>query len=735
MSQNRRRFIQAFGVGTVGAMAGCSGGGGGEDPEPTETTGDDGSPTTTTSGGSSEPVDTEGPTIIEIEGAGVDIWDTNDLGHYFYQEVSGDFDVRVQVTSIENTSAYAKAGIMIRNEMNTSGKHAYIRRYPNGNASPQWRNKAGSSAASVTSDAGAELARESDGVVEADWLRLERSAGTIRTYASSDGEEWLLLAELPGTVVSFNEDALVGLAVTSHNQAEATTATFRDLEGLDVNKMSGEGLGNPLVKGSVTVKDDIPVVQTVEAGGSSATSATFQGRMDALGGGDSAEVSIDYREVMASEWQSTDTQSVSSTDTFSFEVSGLTARRYYEYRARASVGDQEVTSQSTRLVATKSESGEGDSEGPASASQFDPNDGFVEMAPWLDDNTPLVKITEPERAQLETAFSIDGPRVVVFETSGTIDLEAADISIQTDKCWVAGQTAPSPGITLIRGGCWINASNCVVQHLRIKSGDAGHSPDEEWEPDPLNTTDGVGHNIMDHVTAMWSVDENLGTGYRTQGTTISNCLIAEPLDDSTHHKGPHGYNSLLGNNAKDVAVMGNVYAFATDRNPRMKKGVEGVVVNTLVHFHSDGPWLDPQVVASLEGNAYERPQTEEANIWGDGEVYLDDNIQLDDADVDMVGGNLTRLDERPHWPEGLEKIAASETKEHNLSNAGARPADRSEGDQRVIDNVRNSEGPGVIDSQQEVGGYPELAVNTEELSPPSSGLRAWLREQAVAVEE
>jgi len=371
-------------------------------------------------------------------------------------------------------------------------------------------------------------------------------------------------------------------------------------------------------------------------------------------------------------------------------------------------------------------------EPPRSASQFDPSDGFTEMAPWLDDDTPVFTVEEPTlRSFLQALAGDTGPRVVVFETSGTIDLQGQWLSITNPNVWIAGQTAPSPGITFVRGRFGIEADNCVVQHIRVRPGDEGTEASAD-SMDSIMTRDGSQNNIIDHCSASWSTDEVLSVGYDTTNTTVSNCLIAEPLDDSIHPKGPHGYSSLIGNNAESVTLAGNVYAHTSDRNPRLKEGTRSVQANNLIHYHEDGCWLDPDTQASIVGNHYRLPQSGKANVFGNGEAYLADN--LNEGNVPMVQSSVSRLDERPLWPENLEPLPSEETFNHNMANVGARPADRTEHDRRILGMIRNGEGH-LIDSQSEVGGYPELEQNTHELDIPDSNLRAWLRQKALEVEE
>jgi hypothetical protein len=74
------------------------------------------------------------------------------------------------------------------------------------------------------------------------------------------------------------------------------------------------------------------------------------------------------------------------------------------------------------------------------------------------------------------AMQASGPRIIVFETSGTIDLGGNFYETQSnsngstkDHLWIAGQTAPSPGVTFTNGGLRLNSSHMLVQHLRIQN--------------------------------------------------------------------------------------------------------------------------------------------------------------------------------------------------------------------------------------------------------------------------
>ncbi|WP_192815223.1 MULTISPECIES: pectate lyase [unclassified Haloferax] len=700
MNPDRRTFLRVLGAGSIGATtAGLFGGG------------------------------AAAATVISMRGGGDDIWGTADAFHYHYTELSGDFDVAVQNAGIDNVESWTKAGPMVRESLAPDSKNVMVRRRPNGEASMQYRPEDGAETESV-------------GGTPADWLRLKRSGDTIETARSTDGETWTPINTLGADDISLGDSVYVGLAVTSHLSGTLATATFQNLSGVDPDR--NRDIGDVDVAGSVESTAGVPLVSTGGVTAIASDAATLTGELSDLGGAGSAACYFEYREVPTESWNTTASTERSSPGAFSVEADDLTARRYYEVRAVADTADGDTARGAVSTFSTPNpsnskapDSAGSDRAGPDSASQFGPSDGFAEAAPWLDDDTPVIVITEPTRRQLEKAVTVDDERLVVFETSGTVDLGVRDLPIPYDKCYIAGQTAPSPGVTLVRGRVNVAASDCVLQHVRVRLGDAGiEEPTEDWALDTVNTADETENNVIDHVSASWSVDECLSVGYETADTTVSNCLVAEALDDSVHPKGEHGYGSLIGNDATNVAMLGNVWAFNTDRHPRLKEGTESVVVNNVMYDFEDGTWLDPDTEASIVGNAYRKPNSDKANVFTEDGVdtataYLEDNVT--DDDVPMVDENVTVVDERPLWPDGLAAMPSDRTFEHNLEHVGARPADRTATDERILEHVELGASY-LVDSQKQVGGYPDLPVNSHELNVPNGGTRPWLRSWSRRVE-
>jgi subtilisin len=90
------------------------------------------------------------------------------------------------------------------------------------------------------------------------------------------------------------------------------------------------------------------LVRTLEPTNVDSSSATLHGSLDDLDGADSATVHFDWRETGSSTWNATASQTLTSTTSFSADVSGLTEGAEYEYRAVGEASDGETDTGSTR---------------------------------------------------------------------------------------------------------------------------------------------------------------------------------------------------------------------------------------------------------------------------------------------------------------------------------------------------------------------------------------------------
>jgi pectate lyase len=356
------------------------------------------------------------------------------------------------------------------------------------------------------------------------------------------------------------------------------------------------------------------------------------------------------------------------------------------------------------------------------------------------------------RAAIETA----GPRIVVFEVGGVIDLNRRTLVVREPFMTIAGQTAPSPGITLIRGGTDIASHDIIIQHLRIRPGSAGQARGSAWDEDAISTQSAY-NIIVDHCTLTWATDENLSaSGPRFTGSTpdewragtsrrltYSHNIIAEGLADSSHSKFEHSKGSLIHDNISDILIYANLYAHNVERSPLFKGGVRGAIVNNFIynpgqraiHYNLMAEEWGSQTFQngqmSVVGNVLRAGPSTPRDLafmmiggHGDVEYFGRDNIAVDRIGnpLPMFGryatgrARIIEVRRAPTWPQGLDAMAAADVERYVLRNAGARAWDRDRHDIRVIADAAEGRGQ-IINSEEEVGGYPVQEMTRRPCDP------------------
>ncbi|QWP75284.1 hypothetical protein J5226_16840 [Lysobacter sp. K5869] len=354
------------------------------------------------------------------------------------------------------------------------------------------------------------------------------------------------------------------------------------------------------------------------------------------------------------------------------------------------------------------------------------------------------------------AVAAKGPRIVVFEVGGAIDLQRKELRIVEPYLTIAGQTAPQPGITFVRGGLVIAAHDVVVRHIRVRPGSTGLPRGAGVDFDAITTVRGAHDVIVDHCSLTWATDENLSASSTrfygeseadwmraaSRRITFSNNLIAEGLAHSTHIKGEHSKGSLIHDHVNDVLIVGNLYAHNYERNPLFKGGARGQVLNNLiydpgqraVHYNLIAeewlghPYSSGQMV--MRGNVMRAgPSTEPLAFFmvggsGDVEHYLEDNLAVDRIGRPLPDtGRYTTAPLRlqamkapPPLPFGVSLLPSAQVQDAVIATAGARPWDRDDIDRRILANAIEGRGK-IIDSEDEVGGYPKPAETRQAFVP------------------
>jgi len=350
----------------------------------------------------------------------------------------------------------------------------------------------------------------------------------------------------------------------------------------------------------------------------------------------------------------------------------------------------------------------------------------------------VLKVTNLDDAgpgSLRAAVEAKGPRTVVFDVSGTITL-ATPLTIREPRITLAGQSAPGDGITLRNRPLIVEADDVVIRYLRSRLGDEGRA-----ESDAIWVHSGR-RIILDHVSASWSVDETLSVNNAFRkpedgfyDVTVQWSIIAESLNRSLHVKGPHGYGSLIaGGFGTRISFHHNLWAHHSGRNPRpgnpAQPGRDALGAfhdyrsNVFydwggVHagYNADTGTLKASIVKyNFVDNTYlpgpastGRVAFNESNELA--QAYFAGNTMNGELPADPwsltngkngAGWRLAKpVDVAPVAPE-----AAASAYERVLNFAGASLV-RDAVDERVVGSVRDRSG-GLIDSQKDVGGWPEL---------------------------
>ena len=152
--------------------------------------------------------------------SGVDIAGTADQFHFAFKTLNGPGSIVARVNSVENTHAWAKAGVMIRETLDAGAKHAFACVTPDNGVASQGR----------TAIDGASFSTNQTGIMAPYWVKLERdSAGNFTVSHSANGTTWEAVENSIPTNIPMTSDVCIGLALTSHDAAQACQAVFSNV--------------------------------------------------------------------------------------------------------------------------------------------------------------------------------------------------------------------------------------------------------------------------------------------------------------------------------------------------------------------------------------------------------------------------------------------------------------------------------------------------------------------------
>ncbi len=126
--------------------------------------------------------------------------------------------IQARIVSVQNTSAYAKAGVMIRESFYADSQYALADVQSTAGVEFNTRNGDGANASTNTVS----------GKTPPQWVRLTRTNSTFRAYYSSDGNTWTSVGSAV-TFTSMGAGAYVGLIVCSSDNGFLNTSVLTNV--------------------------------------------------------------------------------------------------------------------------------------------------------------------------------------------------------------------------------------------------------------------------------------------------------------------------------------------------------------------------------------------------------------------------------------------------------------------------------------------------------------------------
>jgi len=339
---------------------------------------------------------------------------------------------------------------------------------------------------------------------------------------------------------------------------------------------------------------------------------------------------------------------------------------------------------------------------------------------------------------LQAACDVQGPRIVVFKVSGTID---GDVKIKNDFITIAGQTTPGDGVT-IKGNLGIDANDVVIRYIRVRTDHDGDALGGRYRK----------NIIVDHVSASWSSDEVFSL-YHNENVTIQWCMITEAC---AKEDGSHRFGGIWGN--QHSTYHHNLIAHNDSRNPRWASGcgyndyrnnvvfnwgyescyggeahqkgdrrsppIEFSTINMIANYFKPGPATRSDVKDCIASPSSRGDG--DFGSWYVTENYVDGSAEVTkDNWLGMKGNTLKKLNS-PWESMPIHQQSPQDAYLAVLEQAGCSLPRRDSIDARITEEVRNGSAThgknGIITTQEDVGGWPTLQSAEAPLDSDNDGM-------------
>jgi hypothetical protein len=396
----------------------------------------------------------------------------------------------------------------------------------------------------------------------------------------------------------------------------------------------------------------------------------------------------------------------------------------------------------------------------------------------------VTNLNDAGEGSLRAAVEAKGPRTVVFRVSGTIALKS-DLRIKNPNITIAGQTAPGDGIAIRTYPLLIDANDVIIRYIRVRLGNESNEDSDavtsrftkniildhvsaSWS---IDETMSIYHG--ENVTVQWCIiseslymskhvkgDHGYGGIWGSNYSTFHHNLIAnhssrnvrfasgcQNVDYRNNVVYNWGFKSTYGG---EVAQVGAEQKFGFSN------------INMIANYYKPGPATVEDVSNQL-ANPWSRNGDSDYGKW-----YLADNVMVGSPEVTKdnwkgVVPSLTAIkgvqEEKPINLEAIPSLklnkpweampinqqTAEEAFQAVLKNAGSVLPKRDAVDARItneaLTGIATFEGAtykkqhkvadiskktGIIDTQEDVGGWPELKSTPAPVDTDHDGMPdAW----------
>lgn len=393
----------------------------------------------------------------------------------------------------------------------------------------------------------------------------------------------------------------------------------------------------------------------------------------------------------------------------------------------------------------------------------------------------VTNLDDSGEGSFRAAVQASGPRIIVFDVAGVIHLKS-DLEIKNGDLTIAGQTAPGGGICVSDQTVVVKCSNVIIRYMRFRLGDKGKLSD---------SSDGIWGRyfqdiILDHCSISWAVDE-CASFYANRNFTMQWCYITEALRTSAHSKGNHGYGGIWG--GKDASFHHNLLAHNDSRNARIDHpGVYGSYLSThrgnvdvrnnvIYNWGSNSTYGGEDGHFNIVGNYYKPgPGSTARNYFVDAywynssnkvgsaypQLYMSGNHHTASASISQNNAAGIYYHDQSSYgtnPKGVVLDAPLTLKgadgkdcyvtTHSAQDAfavvlahGGASLERDAVDARIAEEARTgtatytgskSGKKGIIDSPDDVGGWPEYKASADQLTKTrdsdGDGMPDWFESQ------